>query len=41
MVMTHMTINGDDVVDDDIYIMMSGCVSVCHEESSFPPGSLL
>ena len=38
-----------DVVDDaddgdnddtDIYIMMQ-CVSVCHEKSSLPPGSLL
>ena len=26
--------------DGDIYIMMK-CVSVCHEKSSFPPGSLL
>ena len=33
----------DDVVDNDdvdIYIMMK-CVSVCHEKSSLPPGSLL
>ena len=34
----------DDDVDndvDDIYIMMSVCVSVCHEKSSLPPWSLL
>ena len=32
---------GDDGDDDDIYIMMSVCVSVCHEKSSLPPWSLL
>ena len=39
--------DGDDVADDDddddtgdMYIMMK-CLSVCHEKSSLPPGSLL
>ena len=27
--------------EDDIYIMMSVCVSVCHEKSSLRPGGLL
>ena len=38
-------VNGDENVgvydDDDIYIMMHVCLSVCHEKSSLPPYSLL
>ena len=37
----HFALIGNDDDEDDIYIMMSVCVSVCHEKSSLPPGSLL
>ena len=33
--------DNDDYDDDDIYIMMSVCLSVCNEKSSLPPVSLL